>query len=136
MDFNIKYNIMPSDYKRIRKDVEWHFLRDFEISKLLNNSGIKVSIYDKELCVGVGRCISDTTNLFLICDIMVLKSYQGKGIGKLIINSLIDKIKNINSSEKYIYVMSVKGKEGFYEKLGFSKDIKSGYCIHLLGDNE
>ncbi|MCR5350584.1 MAG: GNAT family N-acetyltransferase [Acholeplasmatales bacterium] len=134
MDLNIKNNIMPSDYKRIRKDVEWHFLRDFEISKLLNNSDIKVSIYDNDLCVGVGRCLTDNVNLFLICDVMVMKEYQGKGIGKLIVNNLIDRIKNINSTDKYIYVMSVKGKEGFYEALGFKKDIKSGYCIHLLGD--
>ena len=131
MDFNIKYNIMPSDYKRIRKEVEWHFLRDFEIKQILNKSDIQVSIYDKDLCVGVGRCVTDNVNLFLICDVMVMKDYQGKGVGKLIVNSLIDKIKKINSSDKYIYVMSIKGKEGFYESLGFKKDIKTGYSIHL-----
>ena len=35
---------------------------------------------------------------------------------------------------KKIYIMSLKGKEGFYEKLGFSKDICTGLTIESEDD--
>ncbi len=128
MDLIIKNNIMPADYKALCKDAGWPFLRDFEIVTLLNNSTFKVSIYDGDNLVGMGRVVSDTTKIFLLCDIIVKIEYQKKGIGRIIVDNLINKInkKSANSDDVYIYIMSAKGKEGFYEKVGFTTDIKTG----------
>ena len=111
---------MPSDYKRIRKEVEWHFLRDFEIKQILNKSDIQVSIYDKDLCVGVGRCVTDNVNLFLICDVMVMKDYQGKGVGKLVVNKLISKLYNyVDEGESFqLEASPTADNREFYIKCG------------------
>ena len=52
---------------------------------------------------------------------MVRKDYQGKKVGTLIMNKLVDKIKEykkINNGAR-IYLGASKNKEKFYEKFGF-----------------
>lgn len=132
MNLIIKKTIMPGEYKELLKDSNWPLIRDFEIKELLVNSKYKIAIYDDSKLVGMARCITDNIKIFFLCDVIVKKEYQGKKIGSLLVNSLIDIIKddNKNNSELNIYIMSIKGKEGFYEKLGFKKDIKTGLTYY------
>ena len=78
------------------------------------------------------RCITDNSKIFFLCDVIVKKEYQGKNIGRLLVNTMLDTIKNNhkNTTELNIYIMSIKGKEGFYEKLGFKSDIKTGLTYY------
>ena len=60
---------------------------------------------------------------YLIVDVLVDKSYQGKGIGKKIINEIIDEIDSRTKKGQtcFINLISMEGKEDFYEKCGFIK---------------
>ena len=52
---------------------------------------------------------------------MVLPEYQGKHIGTGILNNLLEQINKYKEVNPYIrvYLGAAKGKEHFYEKLGF-----------------
>ena len=53
-------------------------------------------------------------------DCAVLPDFQGKGIGKMIMNKILSKISHCN-----IILYATPGKEGFYQTLGFRK-MKTG----------
>lgn len=55
-------------------------------------------------------------------EIIVLPEYQGKGIGKSIVNRLLEHVREtaIPGTGVEVGLTAVKGKEAFYEKFGFS----------------
>ena len=70
----------------------------------------------------MGRLVGDGAMYWYLQEIVVLPEYQGKGIGKSIVNRLIEYIKSTAILGTIIDVglTAVKGKEPFYEKFGFS----------------
>jgi ribosomal protein S18 acetylase RimI-like enzyme len=81
------------------------------------NSMFKCFAYDENKIVGVGRALADGCDCSYICDIAVHPKYQGIGLGKKIIQYLVEK----SEGHKKIILYSNPGKEGFYQKLGFKK---------------
>jgi ribosomal protein S18 acetylase RimI-like enzyme len=86
---------------------------DLKIS--FSNSRYKCFVFDNEKLVAVGRALADGVDCSYLCDIAVHPDYQGKGLGKDIIN----KLKEFSSGHRKIILYANPGKEGFYEKLGF-----------------
>lgn len=68
----------------------------------------------------MSRVISDGI-YFLIVDVIVVPKYQGQGIGTEMMQRLIQYIdkKNPIGSRPSIQLLSIAGKESFYEKHGF-----------------
>jgi ribosomal protein S18 acetylase RimI-like enzyme len=83
-----------------------------------NNSHTVVFAFDGEKLIGFGRAISDGICQAALYDIVVISAYQGKGIGKIIVNSILEKLPNCN-----FILYASPGKENFYKKLNFSKMI-------------
>lgn len=81
------------------------------------NSKYCCFIYDEEKLIGAGRALADGVDCSYICDVAVHPEYQGKGVGKNIVNKLVEFSKGHNK----IILYSYPGKENFYKKLGFSK---------------
>jgi ribosomal protein S18 acetylase RimI-like enzyme len=84
--------------------------------KAFENSYRVVFVFDNELLIGVGRAISDGAYQAAIYDIAVLPSYQGKKIGRMIIDEIHKGLENIN-----IILYASPGKEPFYNKIGYNK---------------
>ena len=84
--------------------------------KAFENSYCIIFVFDKEVLIGVGRAISDGAYQAAIYDIAVLPSYQGKKVGKMIMDEIHKGLQNINS-----ILYASPGKENFYKKLGYSK---------------
>jgi len=122
MNLIIKENINNvEEYNLLYDAVEWGSY-DVEISKkALENTIYSVSIYDEEKIVGYGRIIGDGIVFLYIHDVMVLPEYQGKGIGSLIMNKLLENIEKvkIQNSDLRVYLGASEGKEDFYRKFGF-----------------
>lgn len=70
--------------------------------------------------IGTARAISDGVKQAAIYDVAILPEYQGKGIGKIMMENIMDKLPGCN----FILYANV-GKEAFYEKLGFRR-LKTG----------
>lgn len=80
------------------------------------NSALTVFIYDKDALIGTGRAISDGVYQAGIYDIAVLPEYQGKGIGRLIMEELHKGLEGYN-----VLLYARHTAVEFYKKLGYSK---------------
>lgn len=87
-----------------------------ETQKAFEGSYLKVFVFHEERLVGTGRAISDGVYQAAIYDIAVLPEYQGKGIGRRIIENLHKKLEGFN-----IILYANPTAENFYKKLGYSK---------------
>jgi ribosomal protein S18 acetylase RimI-like enzyme len=67
--------------------------------------------------VGAGRALADGADCSYICDVAVLPSHQGTGVGKEIVAQLVA----FSQGHKKIILYSVPGKEAFYRKFGFRR---------------
>ena len=89
--------------------------------KALKNGLFNVSAICGGQVVGMGRLVGDGAMYWYLQEIVVLPEYQGKGIGKSIVNRLLEHIKSaaVPGTIIDIGLTAVKGKEPFYEKFGF-----------------
>jgi GNAT superfamily N-acetyltransferase len=82
---------------------------------VFGNSRFKCFAYDQGRLVGAGRALADGHDCSYICDIAVLPSHQGTGLGKQIVAWLVEQ----SRGHKKILLYSVPGKEAFYKQFGF-----------------
>lgn len=82
------------------------------------NSCFAVSIYKNNEILAMGRVVGDGA-YFTIYDVVVDKVHQGKGLGSIIINEIINWYKTFKDDDTFLYLNASKGKEQFYEKFGF-----------------
>ena len=82
-----------------------------------------VSAYDGENLVGIARLAGDAAIYWYIQDVWVLPTQQGRGIGSAMVRMLIRHVKqsSLPGTNVSLCLMCAKGKEGFYEKLGFAQ---------------
>lgn len=89
--------------------------RKLEIT--FSNSMFKCFVFNEKNLIGVGRALADGADCSYICDIALHPDYHGLGLGKKIVQQLID----MSKGHKKIILYANPGKEGFYAKLGFKK---------------
>ena len=97
-----------------------------QISTMLSNSTVIVSLWHKNELIGFGRATSDLVFRAVLWDVVVASNYQGLGMGKLIIEAIL-RNKKINSVEK-IYLMTTNSSE-FYKQLGFKTNTQQSLLI-------
>lgn len=88
-----------------------------DLKTAFTNSMFKCFVYEEGKLVGVGRALADGIDCSYICDVALLPSHQGLGLGMQIVSKLV----SLSSSHKKIILYSVPGKELFYKKLGFKR---------------
>ena len=67
--------------------------------------------------VGAGRALADGLDCSYVCDVAVLPSHQGTGVGKQIVATLV----RLSQGHRKIILYAVPGKEAFYRKFGFRR---------------
>lgn len=90
-----------------------------ELFKAISNSWYLISVYNNEKLIGFGRIISDGVYQTFIGDMIVHPDYQKRGIGRNVLNLLLEKCKA--SGIKWVQLSCAKGKTDFYKKLGFQE---------------
>jgi len=118
--YKIEKCIDIKDFIQIRHELGWKDIREEQLEKAINNSMVNISIFDKDLCVGVGRVVGDNVLKGMLTDIMVKKEYHGKGIGKLIVTNLINEITNkLEDGDLFqLEASPTSGNREFYIKCG------------------
>lgn len=86
-----------------------------ELEVVFTNSRFCSFVREAGKLVAVGRALADGVDCAYICDVAVMPSHQGTGLGKAVVEELLNRCKG----HKKIILYSVPGKEGFYRKLGF-----------------
>ena len=81
------------------------------------NSRFQCFVHEGARLVGVGRALADGVDCSYICDVAVLPSHQGTGLGKAIVGKLVER----SAGHRKILLYAVPGKEAFYRKFGFRR---------------
>jgi ribosomal protein S18 acetylase RimI-like enzyme len=85
------------------------------LQKVFSNSLFKCFVYDDFKLVAAGRALADGGDCSYICDIAVMPSHQGTGLGKQVVSHLVEQ----SRGHKKIILYAVPGREPFYRKFGF-----------------
>lgn len=88
-----------------------------DLKVAFGNSKFKCLVREHGKLVGVGRALADGVDCSYICDVAVLPSHQGTGLGKEIIARLLA----LSAGHKKVILYAVPGKEPFYKKFGFRR---------------
>lgn len=81
------------------------------------NSMFCCFVYDGEVLVGAGRVLADGVDCAYLCDVALLPSHQGTGLGQQLVARLVD----MSRGHGKIILYAVPGKEPFYRKFGFRR---------------
>ena len=109
------------------KNTSWAKNRSIkELKYCLANSDVIVSLWSNNKILGFGRALSDGTYRSVLWDIVIDHNHQGKGYGKLIVNSLLES-KKIKQSEK-VYLMTSNQRD-FYCQIGFKEVLTQNLLI-------
>tara|TARA_B100001250_G_C19492476_1_gene653725 strand:- start:32 stop:487 length:456 start_codon:yes stop_codon:yes gene_type:complete len=87
-----------------------------EVKTMLSHSKVIVSLWNKNKLIGFGRATTDESFRAVLWDIVIDHNYHKKGLGKLVVNSLL-KHRAIYKVEK-IYIITTFCND-FYSKMGF-----------------
>ena len=119
----LKYNneLSVQEYCQLRSAVDWQPLIEAQAQSSLNNSDFIVACRDNDRIVGCARIFWDKGYIAYLADVMVKPEYQKQGIGKQLVEACIAYIdRQLKDGWRIkIVIVSAKGKEQFYEKLGF-----------------
>lgn len=120
--FYIAYNDeLKEQCNEVRKKV---FIDEFNISNDIifddkDKFAVHFLIMKDDTPLATARMFVNETNSVLVSAVAVVKEYRGKGIGKMLIDRIINYCRK-NGTQK-INLESMVEVVGFYEKLGFEK---------------
>ncbi|MCX0392194.1 GNAT family N-acetyltransferase, partial [Clostridium perfringens] len=108
------------DILYLYNDVGWSsYTKNIDsLIKSIKNSLKVISVWDKDLLVGLIRVVGDGHSIIYIQDILILQKYQNRGIGKRLIEIILDKYKNV--MQKVLLTDKEEKNILFYKKVGFS----------------
>jgi ribosomal protein S18 acetylase RimI-like enzyme len=105
------------------------------ISKILEGSfafAVVVNKYNNET-IGMGRILSDGVSDAYIQDLIILPEYREKGIGKKLVESLIDYCHK--NKIFWIALIAEPNQDEFYKKIGF-KQMKNYIPLKYGGEKD
>lgn len=120
---SIEYDekIDPEEYMGLRKMVGWEVFPIEEAEAGIKNTYYIVCARHKGKAIGCSRLLWDQGYIAYLADVIVDPEYQGKGIGREIVERCISHLKACMKPgyRVKLNLMSAKGKEEFYKKFGF-----------------
>jgi len=117
VEYKIKCNIDPKQISDLRKSVGWNGMLE-SYKKSLSNSYFYICCFNGNELIGFLDVVSNGITDAYIQDVIVKPSFQGKGIGKKLMNMAIEKL-----TQDGVYAISVLFNEsnlGFYKKFNFN----------------
>jgi GNAT superfamily N-acetyltransferase len=97
---------------------QWGWPGDLLAEKAFSGSFVSVIAYEGDEPVGFSRAISDGIAYALVVDTMVVPAKMRRGIGKSILQVLLDFLKQ--NGVRYAKLISSKEGKEFYQDLGFA----------------
>ena len=76
--------------------------------------------YENEKLLGIIRTVGEGCSIVYIQDILVLPEYQRQGIGKALLNEILEIYKNVY--QKVLLTDNTERTISFYKSLGFTMD--------------
>lgn len=120
MEYKIYNYIEAKDIVYLRDLLGWKKVSEEQFVRSLKNTMCSVSIKNNDDVIAIGRVVGDYYTKGLLSDILVNPKYQGMGYGKIIINNLLEQIKdNLNTGDLFMLEASPTcSNRDFYVKCG------------------
>lgn len=122
---NLQYGeqMTGEEYNELRISVGWRPITAGQAERGLAHTTFLTAVRDEGWIVGMGRILFDFGYTAYFGDVIVRPEYQGLGIGRQIVEGLIDRTMDAAyEGEKIMFILgAAKGKEPFYEKFGFER---------------
>lgn len=115
-------DIPPEYIRSLYLSVGWQYRECSEIKRSIERSFLVASAWFEKVLVGFARATGDGIYSVTIWDFAVNPSFQKKGIGKFLLNSMMTKLNDYDIPLITLY--SELDKKNFYSKLGFECDSK------------
>jgi len=114
-----KRRLSVTEYQALRGTTDWFSVDDEVVEKSLKNDLFSVCVFDEKTLVGMGRIVGDGAIYFYIQDVIVTPSYQGKGIGVLMMNEIEAYLEENAFNNSFIGLMAADGVQKFYHRFGY-----------------
>lgn len=119
----MKYNELTAEEFILLWETVWGQGPSLEQTRLaMEHTLFRVSVFDGNQIVAMARVIGDMGLDYYIKDVIVRPEYQGKGIGRMLINEILQFIDDhgIAGTEIFVELCAMPDKIPFYGKFGFS----------------
>jgi len=91
--------------------------RPADLELVFANSMFRCFAFEHGKLIAAGRVLADGRDCAYLCDIAVLPSHQGRGLGKAVVSRLLERSK----AHRKIILYAVPGREDLYRGLGFRR---------------
>jgi len=120
MDIKITNTVTTEEYLGLRQSVGWSVFPAEQAESGLQNSHV-ICFRDNDKAVALGRVIWDHGYSVLIADVIVAPEYQEKGLGRKLMEAIMEYIRSLLKPGYRIMIslMAAGNKQGFYKKFGF-----------------
>jgi diamine N-acetyltransferase len=138
----LSYAIWPNTYGNIISQAQINYMLDkmynpAVLQKQIQEEGCTfIIVYDNEEAVAFASYNEVATQIWKLNKIYILPSQQGKGMGKFIINYIVNEIKPLHATALQLQVNRQNNATTFYQKLGFTIiqtadfDLGNGYFMN------
>lgn len=133
MDIEIKKGLIPPMDKvlALYDDCGWTAYTDEPeiLKKAIKNSLEVLTLWDGEILVGLARTVGDGAIICYLQDILILNSYQGKGLG----TRLLGEVLHDNAYIRQVILLTEDNPKNrnFYKKLGL-RPVGDYECISFM----
>ena len=129
-----KNTISTTEFCKLRESVGFQKLTEKQAETVLSNTTFIVNAVYGEKSVGIVRVLTDMLTDAYITDVIVNPDFQGKGLGKQLLDKTLEYLK-YHAMENVTLACSLYAnpdKEAFYEKFGFKKLPNNKYGYGML----
>lgn len=114
--------LQAEDFIRLFASAGWGELPQDLVELSLANSYATFSVKSENKVIAMARLLGDGAMSFFLKDLVVAPEYQRTGIGSRLLTHVEEYIRTQLKSgwEGYLQLVSAKGKEAFYQKMGYA----------------
>ena len=119
----VKHNELTAEEFILLWETVWGQGPTLEQTKLaMEHTLFRVSVFDGDKIVAMARMNGDMGLDYYIKDVIVRPEYQGRGIGRMLIDELLKFISEngVKGTDIFLELCAMPDKIPFYEKFGFS----------------
>ncbi|MCC9136773.1 GNAT family N-acetyltransferase [Pontibacter silvestris] len=118
-------DIEPGDIIALYEANKWSAAsKPTELYNALTHSHTLITAWDRDILIGLGNAVSDGYLVVYYPHLLVHPNYQGKGVGRLIIERMQEKYGHFHMQ----MLTADGGATIFYEKLGF---VRAGHTVPM-----
>ena len=106
------------EFNELFCSVGWGNREDDKINIHRQTSCFACKVYCEGKIVGMARVVGDGC-YYTVYDVVTHGDFQNKGVGKLLMEKVVEYYEGKKDEDTYLYLGASFGKEKFYEKFGF-----------------